>query len=197
MTGRLLAFVGAVLLGAPALVSGQVSTNSKITGVGSAASGTVQAGTGTATATVCGTLTTNTTQVGTDADLLEKDLWTYDLPANTLSADGKGIRITAWGSGAANANSKTIRGHWGATVVVLQGASINASGWRVVYEVVRTGASAQVGQGNLWANALTSINVPVAPAEDTSGAITIKVTGQNAVASANDIVFRGAIVECF
>jgi hypothetical protein len=156
---------------------------------------------GTIAKTLGGVLTVNTTQTATAANTTETDLWTYSLPANALSADGKGVRITVFGTTAATANTKNIRLYFGSTVLESGGAlALNGNAWRVVAEVYRTGASAQL------ASALATVSINdgstgtartrlTTPAETLSGAITIKVTGQNGTAAANDIVFRGAIVE--
>lgn len=156
----------------------------------------IPAGTGSAFAGVGGVLTVNTTQAGTTAVTTEEDLWTYSLPANTLSANGKAVRITAFGTTAANANNKTIKLYFGSTVVATSGTSgYNGIAWTLTVPVIRTGAATQLGMGGVAVVGGSLGNSWSAPAETLSGAITIKVTGQNGTASANDIVFRGAIVE--
>jgi hypothetical protein len=146
---------------------------------------------------VSGVLTTTTASAGTAADTNETDLWTYSLPANVLNANGKTVRITAFGTLAANANSKTPRLYFGGTLVAFNTVLSNNQGWRLTADVVRTGASAQLASG-LYAGGAGNgflANLPVTPAASTTAAITIKVTGQNGTASANDIVFLGAVVE--
>jgi hypothetical protein len=155
----------------------------------------VDAGTGTADAGVGGTLTISTTQAATGANTTETDLWTYSLPANTLSANNYGVRITAWGSPAANANNKIVRLYFGGTVVTSGSSTSGSNGWRMVAEVLRTGAATQVALGQTLQSSAAAATAPVTPAEDTTGAITVKMTGQNGTANAGDIVFRGAIVE--
>jgi hypothetical protein len=156
-------------------------------------------GSGTATAQVSGVLSVNTTQAGTGADTNETDLWTYSLPANTLNVDGKTLRVTVSGDNAANANAKTVKFYFGSTAVFISNAATtNPASWSATYVITRTGASAQLlvrvlsiyGAGAVVANPVTST-----PAEATTGAITLKVTGQNGIAAANDIVFKGAVVE--
>lgn len=161
---------------------------------------TMPAGTGSGTYVTSGVLTASTTQVGTGADTNETDLWTYSLPANTLSANGKGVRVTVFGSCASNTNAKTIKTYFGSTVVV-SNATSNASTviWQAEAVILRTGASAQLSEGWTLAGGTNSLNnnglALTTPAETTTGAIVIKVTGQNGTAVANDIVFRGAVVE--
>jgi hypothetical protein len=146
-------------------------------------------------ARVGGVLSVNTTEASTGADTNETDLWTYSLPANTLNVNGKGVRVTAWGVNAANVNNKTWKVYFGSTAVYALGPSaLNGSSFRVVMEVARTGAAAQIAAAFGGAGG-TLTTATAAPAGDTTGAITIKVTGQNGTASASDIVFKGAIVE--
>lgn len=162
-----------------------------------AGSATLPVGTGTATAKVSGVLTVSTTQAGTGANTDETDLWSYSLPANTLNVNGKGVRVSVSVVYAANANTKTAKLYFGSHVVTLTPtttAANNISGYHII-NVIRTGASAQIrfGIGTIG-TAPQAVSMQT-PAEDTTAAITIKVTGQNGSAVANDIVFRGAIVE--
>lgn len=154
----------------------------------------VVAGGGTDLATVGGVLTVNTTQAGTTSVTTEEDLWSYSLPANTLNANNRGVRIKAWGTTAANGNTKTLRLYFGAGTTTLFSSAPNNLTWSVEALYIRTGASAEefyrevlLGTGPNSATA--------AHAADTTAAITIRITGQNGTASANDLVFRGATVE--
>src|SRR5207248_3063950 len=63
--------------------------------------------------------TTAVSNVGT----AETDLITYTMPANTLSANGQRVRITAFCTTAANANLKTIKIYFGATALRNTGAA--------------------------------------------------------------------------
>lgn len=168
------------------------------------ASTEIFAGTGTAEGGISSVLTVSTTSAQTGANTTETDLWTYSLPANTLSADNYGVRITAFLKNGATANNKTIRAYFGATVVVSSGAYAgNAHNVKVVVEVFRTAASAQKAIGLLTSqgSGVTAGSAPGAasdyttPAADTTGAITIKITGQNGTAAAGDIVFQGGFIE--
>lgn len=156
------------------------------------------AGGGTASFLPSGFLTKSVTTASTPADTNETDLWTYSLPANTLDANAKGVRITVFGSYAANGNNKTIKLYFGATVISDSGAAAaNGTNWRFDATVLRTGASAEVANvlRVIGAYAAGTGNSHSTPAADTTGAITIKMTGQNGTANAGDIIFRGATVE--
>jgi hypothetical protein len=156
-------------------------------------------GSGTATAQVSGVLSVNTTQAGTGADTNETDLWTYSLPANTLNVDGKAVRVVVGGSMAANANTKTARFYFGGSSQVIndQTTAPNGGEWRGEFVIIRTGAAAQVWGvvKTMGATPQSSLGFSQRSTGDTTTALTIKVTGQNGTAAANDIVFRGAVVE--
>ncbi len=191
--------------GAPAAVSvgatGTVLVGA--TGADPAFSGTLPnalvaaKGTGAATGPLSAALTVNTTLAATGADTNETTLWTYNLPANTLSANGKGVRITVFGSFAANNNTKTLRTKFGGTTVHSEagGGAFNANGFVVTCYVYRTGAGAQLGIGHMTFGGGAQTDAPVTPAETETNAIAIAFTGENGTAAANDIVFRGALVE--
>ena len=138
----------------------------------------------------------NITAVGTDANTDEKDLITYSLPANSLSADGKGVRITAWGTVAANGNTKTIRLKFGATVISVIGPSeMSVLDWRIDGLVIRTGAATQDAMATEMLDTAAQDTTITTPTETLNGAVVIKITGLNGTASANDIVAEGMLVE--
>lgn len=156
---------------------------------------TIPAGSSGTVAGLGGVLTVSTTEAQTTAVTTEETLWTYSLPANTLSANNYGLRITTFGAYAANGNTKTVKVYLGATVIASGSSTDNNVQWRYNGEIFRTGASAQlVNMVRLVASTTVQSGV-VSAAIDTTAAITIKVTGQNGTASAGDIVFRGAVVE--
>jgi hypothetical protein len=155
-------------------------------------------GSGTATAQVSGVLSVNTTQAGTAADTNETDLWTYSLPANTLNANGKAVRITVSGTFANTATVKTAKLYFGTSSVTVNDATASPQNiqWYCTLIVFRTGAATQIR--TKWAvvgatNQFVSVATPTG--QDTTAAITIKVTGQNGTANADDIVFTSAVVE--
>lgn len=156
---------------------------------------TFPAGAGTETFGPCGLIEANVTPAATTAVTTEETLWTYTLPANTLSANGAGLQIIAHGGLAANGNSKTVRVYFGASVVTsFTLGTGGASGWRAVADVLRKDATNQIGSGQLAHNATFQVSA-IQPTETLSGAIVIKVTGQNGSANANDITFRFVTVK--
>lgn len=149
--------------------------------------------------TLNGTLTTSTTSTCTAANTTETDLWTYSLPAGALNADGRGLRITAFGTTGATANNKTVNIYWnGVAYTFVSASAANAGSWKITTEILRDSATSQVIShfGNIRASAVDAQAMSVTTGAATmANAITIKVTGQNGTAAANDICIKGAIVE--
>ena len=155
---------------------------------------TVTKGTGTATGRVSNVLNVNTTSQATTGTS-EEVLATYTLPANTLSANGKAIRIRAWGNHAANTNATTGRirfGGIGGTAIATHFSATSNGSWILEAVVVRTGAATQAANGN--GNFGTNSPSVSSPTQTLSNAIDIVVTGTTAVA-AGDLTFYGMIVE--
>lgn len=160
----------------------------------------LQVGAGTANtsrADIGGTLNIDNTTQGTTAITTEETLLSYSLIASSLTTDGRGVRIRAWGTTAANANLKTIKLKFGATNVLDTGAvASNGETWYFEADVYRTGAATQdaIGKPFFYLAGINGGQITT-PAETLSGAITIAVSGQNGTAAANDIVAEGFSVE--
>lgn len=171
------------------------SANTPVTNLG-AATYTPAAG---SSATIGGVLCVNTTSQATTGTV-EEVLATCTIPANALSANGKGVRISVSVFTAANANTKTasIRfGGIGGTVIATTGgtAANNIAG-QLNAVVLRTGAATQYSYGS--ANYDTS-SVRVtrgAPTQTLSNAVDIVVTGTTPTA-AGDLTFGAFVVEFF
>ena len=177
----------------------QVSRRSAGTPVTNLGGSTFSAATN--SATLGGVAHVNTTSAATTGTT-EQILATYTLPANALSANGKGVRITAWGSTAANANSKTFRvrfGGIGGTGISALATTTASAVFHSTANVIRTGASAQVSiatinSGTSGGAASGIVNHNTAIAADTTATIDIVVTGTTPTA-AGDLTFNGLIVE--
>jgi hypothetical protein len=130
-------------------------------------------------------LAANVTPVS-NGTTVETDLMTYDLPADTLSANGMAIDVLAFGTSANNANVKTVKVYFGATVVLSFTVADTATPWRVRMHVMRTGAATQVATADATGTTGTGVlGGGAAPAEDLTTDTTIKVTGQSDTASAD------------
>ena len=132
--------------------------------------------------------------VGNAADTTEDVLFTYSLPANSLSVSGKGLEIKAFGTFAANGDAKRAQISFGSTVVADTGATnANGGGWMLEAMVFKTGAvgsNTQISQGQSAIGSThggcTTVGTPT---ESESGAITVKVTGASTGSGqANDVL---------
>jgi hypothetical protein len=155
-----------------------------------------QAGTGTGTTLPSGVLCVNTTAQATTG-LVEEVLATCAVPANTLSSNGMGLRITAWGTAVGNANAKNLRvrfgGIGGTALVVLSISGAGGTSWRLVGDVIRTGAATQEASASgSSASAITALST--SPTAALGGAVDVVVTGLTATAI-GDATFKGLAVE--
>lgn len=155
----------------------------------------VQAGASTSYIPVGGTLCVSYTAASTTGTV-DQSLFTCTLPANALSADGKAIRIRAWGTLAANANNKMVTLKFGATTLATRTSSGSGLPWVVEATVVRTGASAQTAYAEIHfgTTTLTYSGNVASPAETLSGAVTIDLRAITATA-AGDLTALAMIVE--
>lgn len=154
-------------------------------------------GTSAATGPVSAVLSVSTTTAQTNADTNETDLWTYDIPANTLSANGKVIRVTLHGSFGATGNNKTLKMYVGGVALATFGPTAgNNLTWTLITHMVRKGAASEIAKSYaLSGGAVLGSGGNTGLTSDTTAAITVKMSGTNGTAAAGDIVFEMAIVE--
>ncbi len=155
----------------------------------------IAAGSGTSMVRVGGRMSMNTNAVGTDANTTKKTLQTYTLPANSFSGNQKSIRISAWGTTAANGNGKAIALEFGSTILHTFNGSYNNLAWTIQAIVARTASSAQDAIASHSIGSAEVGNTHTEPSSSTSSGMTVRVTGQNSIASANDIVAEGMLIE--
>jgi hypothetical protein len=139
----------------------------------------------------------DTTAVG-NSGTGEDDLITYVLPANSFSANAKGVRITAWGRLAATAGGPTrsVRVYFGTqTVATYTTVADTALVWEAKAMVFKTGSSTQDYYSNMAVSAAAAtISTGTATQTDTN-TITIKCTGQTTAAINDQVVQDGMFVE--
>jgi hypothetical protein len=151
-------------------------------------------GTGTGTAQITGTLSVNTTAVG-NVGTGEDDLISYTLPANSLVGTGRGIRVSASGIAANNANAKTLKFYFGSLVLTHNLPTSEALRWRFSLEVFRTGTSAQLYTSQLIHNgSSTPIDVQQGTLTETETA-TILIKGTGEATTNDDIVMKHLLIE--
>lgn len=115
------------------------------------------------------------------------------LPANALNVNGKGVRIRAWFSTAANVNSKSANIKFGATVLATATTTTSAQGLIVEAVVVRRGAASQEAAG-VAIGSVTAVSVAALTETLTSDVV---IAFQANVNPTTDIALRGYTVDVF
>ena len=145
---------------------------------------------------VSGLLNSQFTASGTGADTTEDTLYTYSLPANALKTPGQTLHVHCWGATGATVNNKTMKLYFGASTITTPTAATNAKGWDMRLDVTRAATGATqvvVGNGSVDVTPITTFNN--AGTDDMTAGITIKCTGTNGTAAANDVAGKGMTVE--
>lgn len=152
-------------------------------------------------APLIGKANANTTAVAT-AGTGEDDLITYALPANALlnaGSVGKGVRITAWGTSANNANAKTVKVYFGTQLMATLALTASQAGvWKAEATVFKTGSStqdyfAEIREVVTGTSAFKAGSGAGSASQTDTGAITIKCTGE--ATDNSDITQEGLLVE--
>lgn len=134
--------------------------------------------------------------VGNGADTTEDTLFTFTLPANTLDATNRGLRVRAFGTVANNADTKTIRLRFGASVTYsITAPTSTAASWFAEGWIIKTGGGAQTSSFHGQAGSTVVNPSTIAGTEAETGAIVIRVTGQAGTGNANDILANAMTIE--
>lgn len=117
----------------------------------------------------------------------ETDLFSYTLPAGTLSTNGETVEGIVAGTFAATANNKTLRVKLGATTVFTSGslAITSATDWSLSYVLIRVSDTSQkfIGTLSLSNSTTQSFTDYSTAAETLSVSNIINVTGQGTASS--------------
>jgi hypothetical protein len=140
------------------------------------------------------------TPVGT-LTTAERDLWT-PISIN-LPTDGDSFHVIAWGTFAANANTKSAKMY--ADLVNIADTSGSAPApnnrtWKLEALVIRSGSTSQVYLSEQQPSGSTPIlnrNVTTVVLNGMSTALSIRITGVTAVAAPSDVVFQAGIIKVF
>ena len=160
-------------------------------------------GTSTAPIKLSGNLYCTMVTTDTANNTTETDLASYTMPAGAIDTNVSGvvgyagIHIRAWGTTAANANTKTIRLKFDGTTIDSNSVTTapNNQDWVVDTYIHRLDSSNQKGMTRFDVGAVTQGVNAISTTATLSNAIIIKVTGQNGTASASDISLRGFCVD--
>ena len=126
-----------------------------------------------------GMLNVNTTSVS-NATTLETNLITYSLGANSLINQGDTLEIDAWGTYAANVNSKTVKLVFGSQTILTTGAIVTNDGsWSINAKIImKTSTTQEIISSILSSNNSVSDSATrTAGTQDLGTALTIKCTG--------------------
>lgn len=143
-----------------------------------------------------GTLNVNTTQVSNSGSS-STDLISYSLQNNNLANDGDRIEIIAWGSFAANSNSKTLSLIFGTQTISSFTGNFNGGYWQYRANIIRISSNEQAISIELASNNTTiqsNVNYPlslVSGTQDNSSSLIIKCVGQG---SASDDLIQNALI---
>lgn len=142
------------------------------------------------------TLNVNTTTTG-NVGSGEDTLASYTVTANQLSANGDTLWFEAFGTMAANANSKTVRARFGSSGTNLMYAQTSTSWgthWSIRGRIYRTGAATQKSSVDLISDNDDNVTTQTTTTldQDLASTVALSVTAE-AVAN-NDVVIEGLIV---
>jgi len=128
----------------------------------------------------------------------EQTLLSSTLKANSLSENGKAVKIKAWGTAAGVAGAKTMLIKFGGANVAqaIIPIAVAANSWFLEVVIARTGAVAETfgGSGAIGLVASGVSALAGILASDTTADIAIAVTG-NCANAADTIFARGLVVE--
>jgi hypothetical protein len=137
-------------------------------------------------------LSNSSTNVTTTLVATETDLFNFPVPANTLSVNNQYLHLVFRDRNAATGNTKQLRMYFGATLIGDTTAVASNNNWYFgdCY-IWRTAAATQKAicgainftNGGSWATAAGGGATISTPGETLSGAVTVRITGTDAVAA--------------
>jgi hypothetical protein len=144
-----------------------------------------------------GRLNSQYSDTATTAITTAETLYTYTVPGGTIAANGEGISVKAYGTFAANANTKSITAKFGTNTYASNAVTTapNGTDFKMEFQVLRTGVAGAVGFGEAVVETVNQ-GVTVSKGGITWASDTdVTIVGTNGTAAANDIVLSMVIVE--
>ncbi len=128
----------------------------------------------------------------------EQDLMSYTLPANTLDADGKAIRVIAWGTAIVSGKTVAIKFRFGSSSYFIVNSGVSGK-WHGEFTIIRTGSSAQnlkvIGIEGDAAPPVTEVSIAI-DSQAMGSSIVIGCRGENLTdAVDNAVTQHGMLVE--
>ena len=146
---------------------------------------------------------------GNGADTTADTLASVVIPARTFDLVGRCITLQAWGQVAATSATKTVAFAFGASLTqsVVSYTTTSTGAWQLWVQLFKTGTNTQMALFQADASGTTAsilgltggraLNISTSGTETDTAAITMKITGQSSVATANLITCQGFIVDAF
>lgn len=135
-----------------------------------------------------------TVPVGTATGTTEQVLGTYTLPAGALDVQGRRIRVHATYLAANNADVKTIKCYFGASVISVPVTVSAATVATCNLDVLKNGSNTQQVTGTAF-NGTYTVPTFTAGADTDTSAITIKTSATDGTSAANDLTLEDFYVE--
>ena len=129
------------------------------------------------------------------ASALQQTLATYTMPANTFANDQSVIKIKAYFTAAANANTKRFSVYFGATQVALLEGTVNNNVVIIEANITRLSSTTQFANGLVLAEGGFLNVFNSSPAEDVTANIDIDFRAEVPSATASDITLNHYTVE--
>lgn len=119
----------------------------------------------------------------------------YTVPAGKLAADGDSIWFEAFGTFAANGNSKTLKVHFGSTgvfVIFSQASTLSGVDWEIKGRVMRISATAQKASVTIIAGTTVAVDYTSGLDQTLSGTVGFSIIG--ASSGSGDIILQGDVI---
>ena len=137
----------------------------------------------------------NAAQVATAANTTETTLATVTIKAQSLTVIENGFKVKAWGTFAANTNTKTLRVKFGSTTLIQNDKTTAPNGvdWMVEVYILYRSNNVMSISAQMQVDCVNQTPNSVVVGEDDDTDLDFKITGQNGTASASDITKEGIV----
>lgn len=134
-------------------------------------------------------------QVATVANTTETTLATVTIKAQSLTVIENGFKVKAWGTFAANTNTKTLRVKFGSTTLIQNDKTTAPNGvdWMVEVYILYRSNNVMSISAQMQVDCVNQTPNSVVVGEDDDADLDFKITGQNNTPSAGDITKEGIV----
>ena len=134
-------------------------------------------------------------QVATAANTTETTLASVTIKAQSFTVIENGFKVKAWGTFAANTNTKTLRVKFGSTTLIQNDKTTAPNGvdWMVEVYILYRANNLMSISAQMQVDCVNQTPNSVVVGEDDDTDLALLITGQNGTASANDITKEGIV----